>query len=123
MKLYASPKGIATMTMSEGMKWSRRPEEGEPKGQLEAQKVGKGMTPSLASSWLTRACANVTVITLPKADNATRTLISVRLGEVIGIGKGPHLRARLAAVPKTFPIKYAATVVPLLAISSGVAAA
>ena len=74
MKLYASPKGMATMTIRDGMKCSRSPEEGDPKGQLEAQKVGKGMTPSLASSWFTRAWANVTVMTLPKADIATRTL-------------------------------------------------
>lgn len=63
------------MMMKDGMKWSRRPAEGEPKGQLEAQNLGKGITPSLASSWLTRDWANVTVRTFPKADMARRTLL------------------------------------------------
>ena len=44
------PNGIATITIKDGMKWSRRPAEGEPDGQADAQKRGKGITPSLASS-------------------------------------------------------------------------
>ena len=64
--------------MTDRMKCSKRPAEGDPKGQDEAQKVGKGITPSLASPWLTRAWANVTVMTLPKADIVMRTLSLVR---------------------------------------------
>lgn len=62
------------MTMKEGMKCSIKPADGEPKGHDEAQNRGKGMTPSLASSWLTRDWAKVTVKTLPYAERATRTL-------------------------------------------------
>lgn len=74
MKLYASPNGIATMTMKDGMKCSRRPADGEPNGQFDAQKRGNGMTPSLASSWFTRAWAKVIDMTFPRAEIATRTL-------------------------------------------------
>ena len=68
------PNGIATKMMNDGIKWRSSPPEGEPKGQFEAQKRPKGTTPSFASSWFTRACANVTAMTLPRAERATNTL-------------------------------------------------
>lgn len=78
MKLYASPKGTAMRMVKESRKWRKSPEDGEPNGQLDAQKRGKGRTPSLASSWMTRACAKVVVMAFPKAEIATRTLDYIR---------------------------------------------
>ena len=77
MKLYASPNGMASMTAREGTRCNRRPLVGDPHGQLEAQKRGNGSIPSFASSWLTRACANVMVMMLPKAEIATSTLFNI----------------------------------------------
>ena len=55
------------MMMNDGMKCKMRPADGEPKGQPDAQNRENGMTPSFASSWLTRDWVKVTVNTLPNA--------------------------------------------------------
>lgn len=92
------------MTMKLGIKWRRSPDEGEPAGHELAQNRPNGMTPSFASSWLTRDWAKVTVMTLPRALRATKAEMT-----------------RCAVGPKTFLTKNEATVTPEAAISFGVA--
>ena len=85
------------------MKCSKSPADGAPEGQVPAQKRGNGISPSFASSWLTRDWVNVTVITLPKALRATKTLDPVSAVNTKSIEA--YLKACCAALPNTAPAK------------------
>lgn len=85
-------------------KTRRNAVDGDPDGVLAAKNREYGTSPSFANSRTTRDIENDAVIKLPNDDNAASVAVSQSI-----------------VLPKTFPIRRATTVTPVLLISSGVA--